>query len=87
MALLDAINAARPTVSKSICGVRRVLSELSGADAADLKSALQNPSLNHQQLPRVLLLLLEQKSPPHRWVGIGKGNAHVSRRRDPARPD
>lgn len=61
MALLDAINAARPTVSKSICGVRRVLSELSGADAADLKSALQNPVIESSAIAKGVAAALGAK--------------------------
>ena len=52
MALLDAINAARPPTSKTICGVRRVLMELNATDASDLKSALENPAVEHSAIAR-----------------------------------
>jgi hypothetical protein len=58
MALLDAINAARPAVSKSMCGVRRVLSELSGADAADLRSALSNPVIESSAIAKGVAVAL-----------------------------
>lgn len=61
MALLDAINAARPTVSKSICGVRRVLAEMSQADAADFKSALQNPVIESSAIAKGVSVALGAK--------------------------
>ena len=61
MALLDAINAARPAVSKSICGVRRVLTALSGADAADLKAALANPVIESSAIAKGVAVALGEK--------------------------
>jgi len=61
MALLDAINAARPAVSKSICGVRRVLSDLSEADAADFKSALDNPAIESTAIAKGVVAALGVK--------------------------
>ena len=61
MSLLDEINAARPTVSKTICGVRRVLSDLSEADAADLKSALDNPAVESTAIAKGVVAALGVK--------------------------
>jgi hypothetical protein len=61
MTLLDAINAARPTVNKSICGVRRVLADLSGADAADLKSALGNPVIESTAIAKGVAVVTGEK--------------------------
>lgn len=61
MALLDAINAARPTVNKTICGVRRVLSDVSDADAADLKSALENPAIESTAIAKGVAVALGVK--------------------------
>ena len=64
MALLEAINAARPTNNKSVCGVRRVLMGLSGADASDLKAALENPAIEHTAIAKGVAVALGLKLAP-----------------------
>lgn len=64
MALLDAINAARPTNSKAVCGVRRVLQGLSAADSSDLKSALDNPAIEHTAIAKGVAVALGLKLAP-----------------------
>lgn len=61
MDLLGAINAARPVVSKTICGVRRVLSEISEKDRADLTAALADPIIESTAIAKGVTLALGKK--------------------------
>ena len=61
MGLLDAINAARPEVSKTICGVRRVLLEISDLDRVDLNTALANPAIESTAIAKGVTVALGKK--------------------------